>query len=247
VDVAWDPVRAVAHVVWAAGAGAGERPTWAAVAPGDRAEVVARGDLAPPGRRGSVLVSIAPTPDGGALAAYRRADRSGFFSRALVGPPRAPRWQPELRVPADSNFGSVSLVIDGDGTAHLALRDDVDPALAYFRKPAGRSWGPGEVAVEADGTSVEEVDFPTLSVDESSNLVYLFFQNAALDPSPQIRVLVRDPSDGWQGSYQVIHPDAVEDGANFPVAAGTVTGSAAVLWTRKGPIPTVQIARFIAP
>lgn len=247
VDIAWDGANEVAHVVWAAAGGSGERPQWAAVAPGPRPRLVQSRELAPAGETGSVLVSVVTMPASGVLAAYRRADGGGFVSRT-VRPGGASTefvWGPEEAVPADSNFGSVSLVADRRGVVHLALRDDVDPALLYFRKPAGKAWGRGEVAVAA--SSVEEADFPVLSVDERSGLVYLFFQNADLDPSPQIRVLVRDPAAGWQGSYQVINPEAVEDGANFPVAAGTVAGSASVLWTRKGPIPQIQIARFLAP
>jgi hypothetical protein len=115
----------------------------------------------------------------------------------------------------------------------------------YFTKTPAEGWSEEEVAVEAAG--IEEVDFPTLSLDERSGLVHLFFQNSLVRPSPQIRVLVRDPFEGWEGSYQVINPAAVPDGAAYPVAAGTVTGSASVLWTREGPIPEIQIARFIAP
>jgi hypothetical protein len=245
VDIAWDPAAEVAHVVWAAADGAGERPHWAAVEPGAAPRVVQSEPLAPAGEGGTVLVSIVPLPDSGVLAAYRSAGRSGFFSRTARTSGGELEWGPEETVASDTNFGAVSLVADRRGVAHLALRDDVRPSLLYFRRPAGEGWQEAEVAVAAPAS--EEVDFPALSVDESSGLVHLFFQNAVLDPSPQIRVLVRDPAAGWEGSFQLINPDALPEGANFPISTGTVTGSASVIWTKKGPIPELQIVRFLAP
>ncbi len=246
VDVAWDPSSAVAHVVWAAGDASGEHPEWAAIAVGQQPRLIQTQALAPAGTSSSVLISVVVTPDSGVLAAYRRADSDGFFSRsAQPSGPDAFAWGPEEALPTDDGFGAESLVVDQRGTVHLALRDDQRPSLLYFRKPAGSAWQQGEVAVTAQ--SIEEADFPILSVDESSDLVFLFFQNAAVEPSPQIHVLVRDPVDGWKGSYRIINPASVPDGANFPAAAGSVTGSASVLWTRKGPVPQIQIARFVAP
>jgi hypothetical protein len=246
VDVAWDPASAVAHVVWAAGEGAGERPQWAAVAVEGQPHVIESRSLAPAGGTAGVLISVVVAPDSEVLAAYRRADQGGFYSRTAR--PRGSTtfvWGPEEALPTDASFGAESLVVDEEGTVHLALRNDVDPSILYFRRPPGEPWGAGEVAVAAP--SSVEVDFPALSVDERSDLVFLFFQNAAVEPSPQIRVLVRDPAVGWLGSFAIINPAAVPDGANFPIAAGTVTGSASVLWTRKGPVPDIQIARFVAP
>ncbi|MBA3552530.1 MAG: hypothetical protein H0W27_06640 [Actinobacteria bacterium] len=245
VDIAWDESSDVGHVVWAAGQEGGEHPRWAAVATTPALRVLQSADLAPRAPSGSVLITVAVAPGSEVVAAYRRGDRGGFFSRsaAVGGGPFT--WAPEQMVSGQSTFGAVSLVADRRGDFHLALRDDLQPSLLYFRKSPGQGWDSGEVAVAAPTPA--EVDFPVLSLDERSGLVFVFFQNAAVDPSPQIRVLVRDPVAGWQGSYQVVNPEGIPQGANFPIAAGTVTGSASVLWTRLGPIPQIEIARFLAP
>ncbi|MGZ8570650.1 MAG: hypothetical protein ACXWW5_00310, partial [Actinomycetota bacterium] len=113
VDVAWDPTSAVAHVVWAAAEETGERPRWAAVAVGGRPRVIESRSLAPAGRSATVLVSVVVTPDSEVLAAYRRADRGGFYSRtARPGGSATFVWGPEEALPTDANFGAESLVVD---------------------------------------------------------------------------------------------------------------------------------------
>lgn len=245
VDIAWDEDDRRAHVVWAEVSGDSQEPRWANISvTGDEAVIAQEEGLADAGEDIPVLANVAASA-GSVTATYRRGDSpSGWYSRTATGSEGTYTWGPEERLPTDSPIGAAALVRSGRA-AHLILRDNAQNSLVYLRRRDRSGWFSPQTALEA--TRIEEIDFPALSVDASSGLLYVFFQSDALQPSPQIQMAVRDPLAGWEGPFQTADPQSVPDGAAYPVTLGVTVGEPLVLWTRGGGVPTIQAARVSAP
>jgi hypothetical protein len=247
VDVTWDQQSGLANVVWAREEDSGEVPQWAAIATGGRRPSIAQTKaLSPRGGETPVLANIAGGPGSPLLATYRRGDRpTGWFSSAAEWDEDANsyKWHPEERVPTDERIGAASVLIDSRGTAHLILRDSTTFELAYYTRTQRGGWSSGETAVDAD--RIEEIDFPILTVDQTSRLVYVFLQTT--DNVPQIRVAIRDPASGWEGPHSVTSPSSFPDGAGYPTSIEHASGVPIVLWTKGGSTSTIQAARVAAP
>jgi hypothetical protein len=246
VDVAWDPQSGLANVVWAKEVDSGEVPQWAAITAGGRPSIAQTTALARGGDDIPVLANVAGGAGSPLVATYRRGDRmTGWFSSTAEWEEDASRytWRPEESVPSDQAIGAASVVIDSRRTAHLVLRDSSSFELAYYTRTQRGGWSSGETAVDAN--SIEEIDFPILSVDQTSRLVYLFLQTT--EDSPQIRVAVRDPASGWEGPYSVTSPTSFPDGAGYPTSIEQAPGLPIVLWTKGGSSSTIQAARVAAP
>jgi hypothetical protein len=247
VDVAWDQQSGLANVVWAREVESGEVPQWAAIATGGGRPSIAQAKaLSRGGGETPVLANVAGGPGSPLLATYRRADRpTGWFSSAAEWNEDANtyKWHPEERVPTGEAIGAASVVIDSRRTAHLILRDSTTFELAYYTRTQRGGWSSGETAVDAD--SIEEIDFPILTVDQTSRLVYVFLQTT--DNVPQIRVAILDPASGWEGPYSVTSSASFPDGAGYPTSIEQANGLPIVLWTRGGSSSTIQAARVAAP
>jgi hypothetical protein len=246
VDVAWDQSRQVAHVVWAKDTSHGQEPYWAAIdSRGGRASVTESGAVAAPGKAVPVLVNDAVDPSSGnLLVTYRQGTSgTGWSSRTLTpARPGAWKWSAPERVPTDASIGAAALAFDGQGTAHLVLRDSTDYSLLYYIHTATGGWSKPEVAVQAHATS--QVDFPALALDGSSKLVYLFFETDQFETAPEIRVAIRDPNSGWKEATSVA---ALPEGDYFPTALRNADGQAIALWTRGGSVPSLEAARVTSP
>jgi hypothetical protein len=246
VDVAWDPQSGLANVVWAKQVASGEVPQWAAIANGKSPSIAQTKALARKGDQIPVLANVAGGAGSPLLATYRRGDSStGWFSSTARWDEDANRytWSPEENVPTEEVIGAASVVIDPRRTAHLILRDSSSFELAYYTRTLRGGWSSGETAVDAN--SIEEIDFPVLTVDQTSRLVYVFLQTT--DNVPQIRVAIRDPASGWEGPYSVTSSASFADGAGYPTSIEEANGLPIVLWTRGGGSSTIQAARVAAP
>jgi hypothetical protein len=247
VDIAWDPQSGLANVIWAREAGSEEVPQWAAIdVNGGTPSLVQTEALSERGDEIPVLANIAGAPRSPLLATYRRGDSStGWFSSTAEWDEGLERysWRPEERVPTDEVIGAASVVIDSRRTAHLVLRDSSSFELAYYSRTQRGGWSSSETAVDAD--SVEEIDFPILTVDRASRLVYLFLQTT--EEFPQIRVAIRDPASGWEGPYSVTSLPSFPEGAAYPTSIDRASGMPVVLWTRGGGTSAIQAARVAAP
>jgi hypothetical protein len=135
--------------------------------------------------------------------------------------------------------------MDRAGTAHLILRDSSEFQLLYSKKPRGQSWTDPELAVDAD--AIEQVDFPSLSVDLSTELVHVFFQSNQFLAQNEIRATVRDPASGWAPAFPMASAELLLNGAAFPSTMGTTLGNPFVLWTTTLGSPAIQIANVVAP
>ena len=245
VDVAWDPANRVFHLVWAmAGDDGEELLKWAAVDPSgtviEERELTDGGDV-------PVLANIAANDRGAVMVTYRRSDSaSGWFSQLAQGNARGGNltfdWSPEESVPTPDGIGAASLTFDEKGFAHLALRDSTNFEIKYFRRNPQRGWSGPEVVAEGD--SIDEVDFPSITVDSSSRLVYVFFQSNETG-SPEARVAVRDPAEGWIGPFAILPGGPPTSPLSYPTSPARVDGQPIVLWTTSGGV--VEAARFSIP
>ncbi len=247
VDLAWDKETSTAHVVWVQQTEAGEAPAWTAVTIDDNeATELGSATLADPGTDLPVLAAVDTDGRSNVLVTYRAGDRpEGWFSRTTSGPAdRGWEWSPEAAVPTTAFIGAVDVTYDSKGTAHLVLRDSSNYLLSYYTKKRDARWSSGEVAVDAD--AVEQIDFPTLSVDSSSGTVYLFFQTNEFLAESETRVAIRDPRLGWRQPLQLIAPEQAAEGALYPTAPQAAKGRGLVMWTKQGEIPEIQ-ATFVSP
>lgn len=248
VDVAWDELSRVAHVVWARREGGSEEPRWAAIEVSKRPTVMQTASLAPAGDKSTVLVNVVADPGGGAVATYRKASRPiyGWFSRvASIRGKTGFEWQREQAVPTKGFIGAGDVAMDGAGTAHLVLRDSNEAQLLYFTKERGGRWSDGEVAVDAG--SIEGVDFHGVSLDRTSGLVYVFFQSNESVPQTEIRATVRDPAVGWSPAFSVATTEQDPNGAAFPSTMRLGTGYPIVLWSTTMGAPAIQLGQVVAP
>ena len=247
VNIVWDGSSGTAHVVWAEDSSSGERPYWAAVSPGDGSpSILKEQPLAGPGGEASVLAALGSFGDGRLITTYRNANDASWYSR-IGGPDELGEfaWEPKEALPMEGFAGAVSLAIDEERVAHLVLRDDTNTRITYFRRQDPGGWSGGETAVDA--TDSDEIDLPTLAVDTTSRLVYVFFVNNAEEgATPQ--VAIRDPATRWEG------PDAIAGtgeigrrGAAHPTTMGRSKGQPIVIWTTQGAQPEIQSARISAP
>jgi hypothetical protein len=245
VDVAWDGSHGVAHVVWAKEVARGQEPYWAAVSSTKGGfSIVGSRAVTPPGHAVPVLVNEVVDPvSGSLLITYRRGTSiEGWWSRtATPSHSGGWRWARPERIPTHAFIGAAALAADPHRVAHLVLRDSTDYRLLYFIHHRASGWTKGEVAVQAHATS--QIDFPALALDDSSQLVYLFFETDQFETSPEIRVAVRDPSKGWQEAVPI---DSPPEGDLFPTALRNATGQAIALWTRGTAVASIQAARFAA-
>jgi hypothetical protein len=244
VDVGWDPQRESVHVVWSEPSAKGEAPHWAQLSVRDRKpKLIDSAALAPAGDDIPVLVNVAVSDDAQVLATYRRGNSaSGWFSR--LGDPRganATSWGSEESLPTTEGIGAASVAIDDRGRAHLVLR--TANRLLYFRRTERDGWSSAEAAVEAE--AIEQIDYPIVSVDSASRLVYVFFQTNEVNPAGDVVFAIRDPATGWEGPYPV--SPKLPEGARYPNSIGMVDGQPIVLWTKGGAAPVVQAARVIVP
>lgn len=245
VDVAWDEDTQRAHIVWARTTDPGQEARWASIAIQDEtANITQTQVLAPAEGDVPVLMNVAASPSQ-VIATYRASGSpTGWFSRRATGAADQYEWTPQERLPTDAVVGAASLA-HARGVSHLILRDGTDNQLLYFRRSRRAGWSTPQTVVEAD--SIDEIDFPVLSVDSASRLVYLFYQTNRLDPAPQIQMAVRDPAAGWQGPYQTAGVAEIPEGARYPATLHLLQGQPLVLWTSAGAAPAVQAARVIAP
>jgi hypothetical protein len=245
VDIAWDPANRVFHIVWAVSAGGDEEILkWAAVQPSgglvEERELTEAGNV-------PVLANVASNDRGAVLVTYRRPDSgSGWFSQLSQGNDIDGTlgfdWSPEETVPTPDGIGAASLAFDDAGFAHLALRDSTNFEIKYFRRNPQRGWSGPEVA--ASGGSIDEVDFPSVTTDSGSELVYVFFQSNETG-IPEVRVAVRDPVDGWIGPFSVLPGGATTSPLSYPTSPDRVDGQPIVLWTTSGGV--AEAARFTVP
>lgn len=246
VDIAWSRESETAHVVWVAEDDSGMRPMWARISDvGGEPEILESRRLSPAGTASIGLVNVARFPNDRVLVTYGRPnEEAGWFAR--VGRLREGSfvWSEEEEVPGAGRIGAASVEIDATGTVHLALRDDSESAIVYYKRTQKGGWTSGVVV--ADGTTAENIDFPSLALDPASGLVYLFHQtNLFLGESTEVVVMIRDPATGWEGPLRI--DPAVPGGAIYPVTSGEPTAQPLVFWTALGGGPSIQAARVSAP
>ena len=248
VDIDWDRRNEVAHVVWAQESGQGQQPQWAAIASNDNGRagrVLMSRRLSEPRKDLPVLATIAVDSASRVLVVYRRGEpQARAFSRLATNRFGRWVWGPEKMLPGQAPVGAMTLAFDARDTAHLVLRDSVAFRLLYFRSRRGGAWAKAETAVQ--GEANEEVDFPTLSLDTSSRLVYLFFQSNAFPPSSEVLFGLRDPATGrWEGPYHIAPAGQIPEGALNPTSMASAPGHPIVLWTKMGSVPTIQAAHVV--
>jgi hypothetical protein len=246
VDVAWDPLRELAHVVWASSDDGGEAPEWAAFDARDSLDMVATERLADSAPDVPVLVNLAASPGGEVIATYRRGDtRTGWFARALVADARPGElgWGPEERLRMDLRAAAASVAFDDQDTAHLVLVDEARASLSYFKRNPRTGWSSRQVAL--DPGVAGRIDNPSVSVDLASRLVYVFFDTD--EGASPIRLVLRDPVSGWEGPYRVGTAAELPAGALFPTSMATTRGQPIVLWTTAANPSELQMARVTAP
>ena len=248
VEIAWDEAADVAHVVWAKDQAEGQQPFWAAVSTSGTEPTLLQSDaLADAGTELTALITIDADEESNILATYRRPDQiQGWYSRSATPDDAGTYvWSEEEDVPTEEGIGAVSVATDRRGVAHLILRDSTSFELAYYTKRPGRPWSQKETVVDANST--DEIDFPSISLDTSSRLIYVFFQTNVSDVGSEVHVAVHDPATGWEPAYNIADMTDIPAGARFPTSIGTVSGQPIVLWTSGGNTPSVQAARVSAP
>ena len=245
-NVAWEAETNTAQVVWTEEAPNGERPMWAAVQPDDAApQILAEDRLAESGTESDALVNVASYGDGRVIAAYRSAVDSGWYSRiASVDELGAFAWGPEERLPFEDFAGAMTFAVDDEGTAHLGLRDDTNSRITYFRRTDPAGWSGGETVVEA--ASSEAIELPSIAVDTTSRLVYIFFVDTS-EPKGDLRVAIRDPATRWEGPDGVAGEGELDEGALYPTTMASSQGQPILVWTTQGEVPAIQSARISAP
>lgn len=246
VDIAWDETRQLAHVVWAKVTPRGQEPYWTAVSfRGGKPRPAGSRALSPAGKAVPVLVDEAIDPSSGSLLVTYRGGRSvyGWSSRSMEPRPDGSwSWGGPERLPTRAFIGAAAVAVGPDGVAHLVLRDSTSFQLLYFTHQRGAGWSQAEAAVQAHATS--QLDFPALALDDSSRLVYLFYESDQFETAPEIRVAVRDPDSGWLGSTAIT---SLPEGAYFPTALRDVSGQAIVAWTEGTSQAAIDLARVSGP
>jgi hypothetical protein len=250
VNIAWDEAKDVAHVVWAKDASSGQQLYWAAVtSTGPVPSVLETTALADAGTDLTVLATIDVDANSNVLATYRRPDRvQGWYSRTASPGAEAATyvWAEEENIPTEEGIGAVSVALDARGKAHLVLRDSTTFELAYYTKRPGRPWSDSETVVDANSTN--EIDFPTISLDSTSKLIYVFFQTDQSEVGSEVHVAINDPATGWEPPVNIADAADIPTGAQFPTSVSTFSGQPIVLWTAPGgTAPAIQAARISAP
>ena len=246
VNIAWDAASGTAHVVWAEDSPDGERPYWAAVEPGDGTPTtIEERSFAESGGESSVLATVGSYGDGRLITAYREASDSDWYSRVgSFDEFGSFTWEPEEKLPMEDFAGAASLAVDDDKVAHLVLRDDDNARIVYFRRLNAGGWTGGETAVDA--SSSDEIDLPTVSIDSTSRLVYVFFADTSGEQAVP-RVAIRDPATRWEGPDAIAGEGEITQGATHPATMERSEGQPIVIWTTQGAEPAIQSARISAP
>lgn len=244
VSVAWDRKTSSSQLAWVQESRRGQAPVWTSIRADG--EIGATFELAAPADDVPVLVNVAAR-DGRVVATYRRGDSAeGWFARAAsVTEAGRAAWGREEPLPTRSLIAGGTLGLDATGAAHLVLVDGSAEQLTYFRRTDDAGWADPEVVVAA--TELGHIQLPALSLDESSQLIYLFFQSNETVPASEVRMAVRDPATGWDGPYGLAAVEQIPFGAAYPTAPATTTGQPVVLWTTGAAPPSVQAARVSAP
>ena len=245
-NIAWEPQTGTAQAVWVEETSEGEWANWAAITPaGGVPSVLEEEQLAEAGSESDALVNVGAFGDGRVIAAYRNAADSSWYSKvASVDDLGAFEWEPEERLPTKDFAGAVSLVVDDEKNVHLALRDDGNARILYFRRADARGWSSGETAVEA--ASSEEIELPSIAIDTTSRLVYVFFVDTSAAKG-DLQVAIRDPATGWEGPDGVAGEGELDEGALYPTTMGRSEGQPTLIWTTQGEEPAIQSARISAP
>lgn len=228
VDIAFDSSTGVAHVVWVKGE-TDQQPIWAAVsAPAGQEPTLLHSEpLAEAGNVLSVLTNVVVGPNSQVVATFRRGDSlEGWFARYLDGvDPSRFVWSPQEPLPTpEALYGAASMGVDPAGNVHLVLRDNTTYGLTYLKRAQG-AWGAAETIVDVETT--EEIDFPSVSPDFSSEIVYVVFQDTRTTGSGQIKVATRDPAGGWGAPLTVGSPEPLL----FPTTIGSALGNSVFLAT----------------
>lgn len=245
-NIAWDSSSGTAHVVWTEETPDGELPMWAAVRTEESSpSVLAEEQLAEAVTESDALVNVATYDDGRVIVAYRSGVDSGWYSRiASVDELGAFAWEPEERLPTKDFAGALSLAIDDGGTVHLALRDDTNSRITYFRRIDRAGWSGGETAVQA--TSSEEIELPSIAVDTTSRLVYIFFVDTS-EAKGDLQVAIRDPATRWEGPDGIAGEGELDEGSLYPATMARSDGQPILIWTTQGEVPAIEGARISAP
>lgn len=247
VDLAWDEQNQTAHIVWVQQSDEGEAPAWAALTNEGGIRLTEEGVLASAAQDVSVLVSIAADGRSSLLITYRRGDQTaGWSSRWSGGRLSDGRWAftEEEEVPIASFVGAVDIVYDRQRTAHMVLRDDDALNVAYFTKTGEEPWSEGEIV--AQGETVDDVDYPTITYNAGEGNLYVFFQTQEYDPAGEINYMVHQlGGTGWQGPYDITNPADAPEGALYPTAPDRVGLQTIVFWTRTGDAHQVDSAPVV--
>jgi len=240
VDVAWDPLRELAHVVWVAESDEGSVVRWASLASNRAgvARLLESDDIAAI-RGGSALANIAAGPGGQLIVTYRKGDAAGWFSRSLTDDSAG--WQPEEALPVDFTARAGAVAMDRRGLAHVVLIEESGDEMLYLRR-SSKGWLAPQTAV-AQGTT-EEMDSPFLATDASSKLLYAFFSTTGT--ADALRVVVNDPAGGWEEPYRISVEDNTTEG-HSPTALDPLTGTPLVLWTSTGATPAIHSGNIVLP
>lgn len=248
VDIAFDSARSVAHVSFvrqeseaASQPAPKQQPAWAAIAapPEGPPSLVNTQVLAEPGNAISVLSNIGIGPGSNVIVTYRRGDSvNGWFARYLnAADPAGFMWSAEEPLPvADALYGASSMAVDLRGNAHVVLRDNTTYGLTYLKRAPAGNWLPSETIVDAEVT--EQIDFPSISPDLTSESVFVFYQDTTDVDQGQIKAVSRDPQSGWGSPGEVASgswlPTSIEHAAGLSIVLSTNTGSGSVIAQRVG-------------
>lgn len=247
VDIAFDSARSVAHIVFVKQAPDDspttpkQQPAWAAVtapAEGDPS-IIGSQTLAQPGDAISVLANIGVGPGSSVIATYRRGDSvNGWFARYLnAANPTDLAWSAEQPLPvADALYGAGSLAVDTRGNAHVVLRDNTTYGLTYLKRSPDGTWSPAEISVDAEVT--EQIDYPSISADTTSDSVFIFFLDTTSVKQGEIKAVTRDPQSGWGAPSVAVSggslPSSIELAAGVSILLSTNSATGSLTASRVG-------------
>jgi hypothetical protein len=241
VDVAYDPARELAHVVWSAEDPAGRAPRWIGIDVSEEPVLLAEEDLAA-GGEGAAEVNVAAGTDGTVVATFRGEVPEGWTARALPAEPEVTEWGPQEGLDVQEIVSEASLTVDSRGVAHLVVAGE-DGDLNYLRRNRRGIWIAGQPDITPAVT--DPIDRPSVTADTASRLIYVFFRTGGDEEA--VRVAIRDPASGWEGPYRIGIGQDIAAGVVAPTAPRTTAGHPMVIWTTRADPPSIEAARIIAP